>query len=84
MWTSDYADATRTFTEPGDSKGDATCGKRTWTIVEAATYPWITLSSSAAKASKGNSITLTAAPRGVSAGAYTITLRGASDEYEST
>ena len=44
MSVEDYADATQTFTDAGDSKGDATCGTRTYSIVESATYPWVTLS----------------------------------------
>ena len=48
MSTPDWADATQTITDAGDSKGDGTCGKRTYTIVESATYPWVTLSATTA------------------------------------
>ena len=74
----DNTSASATFTDAGDSSGAATCGTRTYAIVEAA-YSWVTVTSTAA--SSGDTITVSASPVGVAAATYAVTLRISSTDY---
>ena len=67
----DYSDASVLVTDLGDSKGDATCGTRSYYIKESG-FDWVQVSGSSVE--KDQPVTITAQPRNVANGEISLTL----------